>query len=311
MKYIYISLFIALSINTLSAQSGLKLTDYYHNPIQFNPAYVGVTDGYYIKGFYTTQWLGFDGSPQTQTLDVQRLMNNERHAVGLSLLNDNFGAVQNFNLEANYALHLNLTDDLMLALGLKAGVNMFSINYDKLDIYDQTDEVYSNGNLSEAKPIMGAGFYLYQDKWFLGLAVPNLLQHRLKDEFQRLVYNKVPHFYTTFGYNFDANNQWEIRSQLMMQVVKGAPLAFLLSSKAVYNEKLGLGINYQPNGTLGAMVSFMFDNGITISYGYDFAATQLATYSNGNHSLGMSFTLQSMASIWSERLVEDKPYIIR
>jgi type IX secretion system PorP/SprF family membrane protein len=311
MRYILILVFVVSINGSLFAQSGLKLIDYYHNPIQFNPAYTGVTDGFYVKGFHTKQWLGFDDAPQTQTLDVQGLLENERYAVGLSLLNDDFGAVQNFNIEANFALHLNLSDDLMLVLGLKAGVNNFSINYDKLNIYDNTDEVYANGNISEYRPIIGTGFYLYQDNWFFGFAVPNLINHRLKDRLQRFIYDKVPHFYSTFGYNFNANEHWEIRNQLLIQIVKGVPLDILFSSKAIYNNTFGVGLNYQPNGTFGAMTSFSLNKGFSISYAYDLPSTKLTTYSTGNHSIGVSFTFKPFTSKWNERLVEDKPYMVR
>ena len=69
-KFIYSFLFIGLLTVGVQGQSGLKLTDYYNNPIQYNPAYVGVTGGFFSKATYSTQWLGFDDSPTTQTLDL-------------------------------------------------------------------------------------------------------------------------------------------------------------------------------------------------------------------------------------------------
>lgn len=35
------------------------------------------------------------------------------------------------------------------------------------------------------------------------------------------------------------------------------------------------------------------------------------TGSNGNNSIGLSFTILTRASNWSERLVQDKPYLKR
>ena len=57
-QFIYSIIFIGTLSLTVNAQSGIKLTDYYHNPIQYNPAYVGVSNGYFVKGTYTSQWLG-------------------------------------------------------------------------------------------------------------------------------------------------------------------------------------------------------------------------------------------------------------
>lgn len=310
-NYIYIALILSVCFyNTSLAQSGLKLTDYYHNPIQFNPAYVGVTDGLYVKGFYTTQWLGFDGAPTTQTLDIQKLLHNEKHAIGISVLNDNFGAVQNFNFEANYALHLYLTDELRLSLGLKVGVNSFAINYDKLNIYEPSEAIYNQGNLSELKPQIGTGFYLYQDHWFLGMAVPNVLQSRLRDDFRRSVYVKTPHFYITGGFNFDLSRNLQLRTQVLSQIVKGAPLGLLFTNKISINNKVCFGVNYQPNALFGLLSSIKVTEAISLSYAYDNAISDLSQYTYGNHSIGLSFRLEGFAKKWSDRLEPDKPYYV-
>lgn len=311
MKPIYHTvLFCFLGIATTFSQSRLRLLDYYHNPVHMNPAYVGVTDGYYVKGGYTTQWLGFEGAPQTQTLDVQKLLNNHKNALGLSMLNDDFGAVQSFNLEGNYALHLNITNTTKISLGLKFGINKFAIDYSTLDIYQPTDFVFSNGNLNESRLILGSGLYLYQDQWFIGLSVPNLLQHLIKDELSQVVYIKNPWFYITAGYNWNINESWTLKNQALMQVVESTPLGIMVSSKIMYNNIFGLGLNYQINGLMGALTSYSFNNGVTLTYGYDLATTQLASYSSGNHTIGVSFRLESKFSGWNDRYIADKPYTV-
>jgi type IX secretion system PorP/SprF family membrane protein len=306
--------FIFLSLFCISfgyAQSGLKLSDYYQNPIIYNPAYVGASSAIFVKGFYSTQWLGFDKAPTTQILDVQSLSRNERYGLGLSVLNDNFGAVQNFNLEANYALHLLLTDELKLALGLKVGQNKFSIDYSMLDIYDGTDDVYNNGNLSENKPVIGSGFYLSQKDWFFGVSIPNMLQHRLKDEFQRFVYGKIPHYYITGGYQFHPAQDWIVKSHVLTQMVKGAPLDILFSLQAHFKRTFMFGINAQPSGIFGAMVSARLNDDITFLYGYDIANTALGPYTYGSHSLGISWSLFIGQKDWADRLENDKSYLMR
>lgn len=51
------------------------------------------------------------------------------------------------------------------------------------------------------------------------------------------------------------------------------------------------------------------DGSVAYSVGQVFNTSN--TGSNGNNSIGLSFTILTRASNWSERLVEDKPYIIR
>ena len=312
-QFIYSIIFIGTLSLTVNAQSGIKLTDYYHNPIQYNPAYVGVSNGYFVKGTYTSQWLGFDDGPVTQTFDVQRRFSNNRYAAGLSILNDDFGAVKNFNVEANFGLHLRATEEIGFVLGLKAGLNNFSIDYNRLNIYDPTEFVYANGNLSEVKPIIGAGFYFYGRKWFFGMSVPNIVSHRLEDELNRDIYNKIPHFYTTIGFDTNIAQDVLLKSQALIQMVKGAPISALLTTRAQYREKIGLGLQYQPDALYGAFVNVRFKSEFTLTYGYDMALSDLSQYANGNHYFGLSYKFGQDEKCDCEDDInnEDRVYITR
>lgn len=282
--------FIAL-ISPLCSQSGIKLTDYYFNPIQYNPAYTGVTDGLFIKATHTSQWLGFDDAPTTQTFDAQSRFSRGRYAAGISILNDNFGAVRNLNFETNFALHLKADEDIGFALGLKAGLNNFSIDYARLNIFNPAEFVYSGGNLSELKPVIGAGFYLYSKNWFFGMSIPNFLSHRLEDELNRSIYNKLPHFYATTGFDLIINDDLLLKSQLLMQVVKGVPISLLVTNKFIYKDKFGIGLHFQPNALYGAFTNFKLSQEFQITYGYDAALSDLSQYATGNHYFGISYNL--------------------
>jgi len=280
--------YISLSM-ILRAQSGIKLTDYYNNPIQYNPAYVGVTNGYLVKGTYTSQWLGFDNSPVTQTIDFNRRFLDNRYAAGISAINDDFGAVKNFNLEGNFALHLNLSENLGMVLGLKTGINNFSINYDRLTIFNPTEDVYNYGNLNDSKILVGGGIYLYTKQWFFGFSVPNLLNNRMLDISEIKFYNKRPHFYTVIGYDLRINSGVYLKSQILTQIVNGAPLSILFSTKAKIKDRLGIGIHYQNKSLLGVFLNININRVLVFSYGYDMAISDLSQYSNGNNYFGLSY----------------------
>ena len=76
-KFLKYILVIFLIVNKSFSQYELNLTDYYATPINYNPGYVGVTEGYYMKGYYSTQWIGFDGAPNTQLFEGHYKFNNK------------------------------------------------------------------------------------------------------------------------------------------------------------------------------------------------------------------------------------------
>ena len=107
------------------AQYNLKLTDYYNNPSSYNPAYVGVTEGLFLKGYYTSQWTDFEGSPSTQLVDLQNNFDNRNLAAGIAITNDTFGALKSFNTDVNISLDFKSSQDISFSLGLKGGINSF------------------------------------------------------------------------------------------------------------------------------------------------------------------------------------------
>ena len=314
MRYLYkLGILTCLLWGPLSiwGQSGLKLTDYYHNPILYNPAYVGVTEGYFVKAFYATQWLGFDQAPTSQVLDIQRLTRDQKTGYGLSIFNDKFGAVQNTNLELNYALHLELDDTQKLSLGLKAGVNSFQIDYSLLDIYDPTEIVYVQGNLSEKRPIVGVGAYIYDQDWFIGFSSPNLLNTEKISEDNTFVYSKTSHFYLQGGYIYPLSDDFIWHNSLLLQMVSGSPLEYLVTSRATYQYRYTLGLQYNPGALLGAFLSAEVFDGMSLTYTYDVGTGPLSKYSYGNHSFGISYEILGRLN-WDQRL-EDlrKPFMVR
>lgn len=301
---------LGLSKSTL-AQSGLKLTDYYHNPILYNPAYVGVVEGYFTKAYYATQWVGFDQAPTSQVLDAQHLTANEKTGYGISLLNDTFGAVQNTNIELNYALHLELDETTRLSMGLKAGVNNFRIDYSLLDIFDPNEAVYNQGNLSEKRPLVGVGAYIFDRDWFLGFSTPNLLNNEKIADDNTFVYSKKSHFYLQGGYNYVLNDDFAFHNSLLLQVVSGTPIEYLLTSKAIYQSRYAVGLQYNPGALMGGFLTGRISESIAVTYAYDIGTGPLSQYAYGNHSFGLSFHLSGRLK-WNQRL-EDirKPFFAR
>jgi len=311
-KKIKILFILLFSITSAYSQFDLSLLDLHNNPVIHNPAYVGVSESYYFKSTYSTQWVGFEGAPKTQTLDIQYHFDDERHAFGISMINDEFGATKNSNIEANYAFHLNFNYETRMALGLKVGINNFQINYNLLNIYQPEEYVYQQSNITSNLPLVGIGFYVYQNNWFLAVSAPNLIRKNIEERsIFRDYLRKRPHAYVNFGYNFRLNNKFVLKTHVLSQLVSGAPLGILINTNVEYDEKFMFGLHVDPSSLIGASTSIEIFNNVRFSYAYNFSLNELASYSNGNHNFGISFDLERR--FWSNRryFLEQKPYKIR
>ena len=321
-KRIILVVFIILAnFRTGFAQFDLTLVDYLNNPAIHNPAYTGVTDSYFFKATYSSQWVGFDGAPNTQTIDLQHHFDNEKNALGVSILNDEFGAVRNTNIEINYAFHTRISNTSNLALGIKAGLNNLAVDYTLLDIYDPTEYIYQDSGITEPIPLIGIGLYYYLDKFWFSVSVPNLIQkniQELDDDTFRNAYRQRSHGYFGFGYNFYLNNSFELRTQFLGQLSRGAPMGTLFNFDLEYEQKFGFGLHFDPSSLFGFSTGIDIYDNIRLSYGYNFSFNELNKYSSGNHNIGISYYIEGTRRSYKNyagyspgKMRNKKPYIMR
>ncbi|RPG55632.1 MAG: type IX secretion system membrane protein PorP/SprF [Flavobacteriales bacterium TMED96] len=301
--------FISYSSFLLNAQSNLKLTDYYNNPSSYNPAYIGVTEGMFLKGYYTSQWTDFEGSPSTQVVDLQNNFDNKNMAVGISILNDTFGALKNLKTDVNFSLNFKSSQDISFSLGLKAGINSFSTDYQNLNILDRSEFVF-NENISKIIPLVGVGFYTHGDNWFLGISSPNIIENKVSTESDEVLFKSTNQYFSSFGYNFYLDD-FLFKNQFLTQIIEGFPISYIFSTKIIFKNYVSLSINYHPQYLAGGEIGIYLPGNLKIAYGMDMSNTNGISKYDNNYRFSISFQVFRGKANWSDRQEFDKPYIIR
>ena len=309
MRILVFSIFTFYSTFLLKAQSNLKLTDYYNNPSSYNPAYIGATEGLFLKGYYTSQWTEFEDSPSTQMFDFQNNFDNRNIAAGISLLNDTFGSLKSLNAEANFSLNFKSSQDISFSLGLKAGINSFSTDYQGLNILDRSELIF-NENISKIIPLIGIGFYTHGNDWFLGFSSPNIIQNKVSTESDEVLFKNTNQYFTTFGYNFYLGDLL-FKNQFLAQIIEAIPITYIFSTKVIFKNYVSLSMHYQPKYLTGGEIGIYLPGNLKIAYGMDISNTDGISKYDSNHRFSISFQVFRGKSNWSDRQEFDKPYIIR
>ena len=309
MRILVFAIFTFYSTFLLKAQSNLKLTDYYNNPSSYNPAYIGATEGLFLKGYYTSQWTEFEGSPSTQMFDFQNNFDNRKIAAGISLLNDTFGSLKSLNAEANFSLNFKSSQDISFSLGLKAGINSFSTDYQGLNILDRSEPIF-NENISKIIPLIGIGFYTHGNDWFLGFSSPNIIQNMVSTESDEVLFKNTNQYFTTFGYNFYLGDLL-FKNQFLAQIIEAIPITYIFSTKVIFKNYVSLSMHYQPKYLTGGEIGIYLPGNLKIAYGMDISNTDGISNYDSNHRFSISFQVFRGKSNWSDRQEFDKPYIIR
>ncbi len=309
MRILLFLLFTFYSTFTLKAQSNLKLTDYYNNPSSYNPAYIGVTEGLFVKGYYTSQWTEFEGSPSTQVFDFQNNFYNRNVSAGISILNDTFGVLKSLNANANFSLNFKSSEDISFSLGLKAGINSFSTDYQSLNILDRSEFIF-NENISKIIPLIGVGLYTHGNNWFLGISSPNIIENKISTESDEVLFKNTNHYFTTFGYNFYLDD-FLFKNQFLAQIIEAIPISYIFSTKVIFKNYVSLSLHYQPQYLTGAEIGIYLPGNLKIAYGMDISNTSGISKYDNNHRFSISFQVLRGKSNWSDRQEFDKPYIVR
>jgi len=272
----------------LQAQTDVKLSNFIYAPLVYNPAYAGSSNGFIANAFYTSQWVGFDGAPESLIITGHDKIEFFNLGVGFDVMSDNIGATKENRVVGNVAYHIRLNRNWSLSSGVKFGVNNYAIDYSLLSIEDQ-GEFNANGNLSKISPIFGIGFFLHTENFFAGVSVPNFLVTNYIEDFSQTISRTTPDYYLTTGYRFELEREVYFQPTVMTRVAKGAPYSALFSFNLDWKDRIFASANYEHNVTAGAFVGLRITDQIMAGYAYDTAITTFSQYNGGIHSFMINF----------------------
>ncbi|SFW69367.1 PorP/SprF family type IX secretion system membrane protein [Cellulophaga fucicola] len=293
-------LLVVLALESVSAQQDAQYTQYMFNTLAVNPAYAGSRGQLSIAALYRAQWVGLDGAPTTQTLNLHSPIRNSNLGYGVSIVNDEIGdgVVQETYIDATVSYTLKLAQDRKLSFGVKVGGNLLNLDFEKLRKID--DEVVETDNIdNKFSPNFGLGFYYHTNKFYFGLSAPNLLEtdhfdsgNSSSDDVQFLSQDKV-NLYAITGYVFDLNNDLKFKPALLTKIVDGAPLQVDLSANFMYNEKFTFGAAYRWDAAVSALAGFQISDQVMLGLAYDKETTELGgtQFNDGSFEVFLRFEL--------------------
>jgi type IX secretion system PorP/SprF family membrane protein len=288
-KKLVFAIIVMISFEAI-AQQEPQYTQYMYNPSQINPAYSGSLGYASMFGLYRAQWVGLDGAPKTANISFHKPIENTKVGYGINILNDRIGPSESTYMNIDFTYTLLFGDDSRLAFGVKAGGELLNIDYTRLSQFNPVDVLYQN-NLNKFSPNIGAGFYYYTEKSYVGLSVPMLLNTSFYDEVAVSKANRRQNFYLTAGKVYNLNYYIKFKPAIITKIEYGAPLQLDLTANFLINEKFTAGIAYRMSAAISGLVGFQVSDKLFIGYGYDRETTRLANFNSGSHELFLKFDL--------------------
>jgi len=300
-KSLFVTVLMLFSmIAGLYAQQDAQYTQYMYNTMSVNPAYAGSRGQLSIAALYRSQWVGLEGAPKTQTLNLHSPIRNSRLGYGISIINDNIGdgVVQETQFDAVLSYTVDVSLDAKLSFGLKVGGNMLSLDFNGLNNFD-AENIQGDNIDNKFSPNFGVGVYYHTDKFYAGLSAPNLVETQYFDNAQRdpnsvqFLSAERMNFYVITGYVFDLNNNFKFKPALLTKVVGGAPLQLDMSASFLFNDKFSFGAAYRWDAALSGMVGFQLSDQFMVGLAYDRETTELGgtQFNDGSFEVFLRFEL--------------------
>jgi type IX secretion system PorP/SprF family membrane protein len=295
LKYLS-AILVVISTTAVLAQQDPQFTHYMYNMSVINPAYATENkDVINMGGIYRAQWVGIEGAPTTQSFFAHKPL-SKNVEVGISIVHDEIGdVVQESNIFADFAYVLSLSERTRLSFGLKAGVTLFSANFNGFQYTDPVLDPAFQNNINQTFPNIGAGTYLFGDNYYLGLSAPNLMTSRHLETNNGVVGSGVEsvHFFLTGGYvfTFNGNDNFKLKPAFMAKGVEGAPVSIDLTTNVLINNRFEAGVGYRVDDSVSGLVGFYVTPTLRIGYSYDYTLSNLRSFNSGSHEVFVLFDL--------------------
>ncbi|MGX7668982.1 PorP/SprF family type IX secretion system membrane protein [Flavobacterium pedocola] len=286
MKKLYLGVLVGLlGVTEGYAQQDPHYTQYMYNMSVMNPAYAGSKDNLSLGLLYRKQWVEIEDAPTTATFFGHSPV-GKNVGLGLSVINDKIGPVEETNAYADFSYTLKLNEEHKLAFGMKGGATFHKVAlYDDIGnghVPDLNDPAFAE-NTSNTFLNIGAGLFYYTNKYYLGVSVPNMLKSKHLDFNGREFGSEASHYFVTGGYVFDINENVKLKPFAMVKSAFNAPTSLDASLNTLLYEKLELGLTYRLEDSFGAMVNFGITKDLRIGYAYDHIISDLNAKTKSSH----------------------------
>jgi type IX secretion system PorP/SprF family membrane protein len=291
-KILLLAVIILMAFLDANAQQDPHYTQYMYNMNVINPAYAGSKENLSFGLLYRKQWIEIEDAPTTFSFSGSAPV-GKNVGLGLSVISDKIGPVEENNVYGDFSYTLNLGGERRLALGLKAGVTFQKIGLRSIiqpTLPDPNDGAFQE-DTNNTKLNIGTGLFYYTNKYYVALSIPNMLNSAHLDYDGVKYGTEIQHYFLTGGYVFDINENLKFKPFALIKSAFNAPTSFDISTNFLYLEKFEMGATYRLQDSFGAMVNYAVSPSLRIGYAYDHIISDLKVTTPSSHEIILLFDL--------------------
>jgi type IX secretion system PorP/SprF family membrane protein len=272
------------------SQQDAQFTQNMFNKLSVNPGSAGHNGGFCATLLTRTQWIGFDGRPQTHMFSGDVRLG--RHGVGLTVFQDQLGIEKSLVAKVAYAFHLPLGPG-ELGIGLDIGMvsKSFGDNFVAIDDYTQ-DPSIPNASTSAASFDASFGlFYEIKETMYVGISTLHIPQSAFEEAADgggegALNFEQARHYYIMAGYDWDisgGSRKWVLKPSILAKT-DAASTQLDVNALIEYNKLVWGGVTYRVQDAIAALAGVNVPQlpGLKIGVAYDYTTSALGSHNSGS-----------------------------
>tara|TARA_B100000401_G_scaffold437199_1_gene382257 strand:- start:1053 stop:1976 length:924 start_codon:yes stop_codon:yes gene_type:complete len=240
-RILVIILFFFIVAQDSFAQQAPQFSQNMFNKLANNPGYAGTREAISTTLLHRTQWMGFEGAPQTLNLSVDAPVRLIKGGLGLNIVQDNIAEHSNLGLQASYSFASKLGQG-QLGLGISLGMFQAALGNDWRQA-DEGDPVINTSSVTGSSADLGAGIYYNTQDVYIGLSTAHISEPKIELSGSGS-FNLKRHYFMIAGYYYSLNPNLSLNPSIYLKS-DGATSQLDINSNVIYNNKIWGGLSFR------------------------------------------------------------------
>ena len=296
MKKIKITLAFLLGFAATKAQQVPVYSQNFLNLYLSNPAAVASQNETRFMLHHRQQWVGLQDAPKTSAITLETPFGGGKYALGLKLNTDQVHIFKTTYGEVDFRYRLPLAEDHTLSFGLGGSFIQRNIDFNKVQVVDQTESNLLDYNASQMTFDADFGLLYQWNDLTAGFSINQLMNSKFSYEDditqEATTYNNLRHFNLFATYDFELTNKpITITPTVFVRHLQGANMPIELNTVVTWDKKFWGGLGYRQNfGVVIIAGAQVFDQ-LILGYSYDVSTGAIGNFNNGSHEISIGYRI--------------------
>lgn len=292
MKKIRFILLAGLLLGALITQAQIETmySMYRLNPVIASPAFAGeVAEQAEITAMNRQQWVGIQGAPRTMAF-TGNFKWKPKMGISFLAMSDIAGPMKISTVAGDFAYQVKLNDHWKVAGGVRLGTSTLSLDYDGIQVVDQTDPVFQGDRSTGLRFNTGWGIRIaHTNGLFFSISQPRVLSYDFGDVSGG--YKDVTYHYVNAGTTVKVSDFFTVIPSFMARVANDVPVSWDVNVNSRIGNSFEAGVAYRHKDSYGVRLGIQASPKIYLGYLYEMPISALSKVTMQSHEIAIRLTI--------------------